>query len=164
MLTQVDIVISSTGSPSFILNKQTAQGVIAARKNRPIFFVDIAVPRDIDPAVNTIDNMFVYDIDDLSQVADANLRQRQKRPIEPSTLSKKKSARWYTALKTHEVAPTIVSLQSELDEMRRTQIERFRPKLGNLDPQQEAAIEGSDAQHRQQDRPSSYYRNEEAGQ
>ena len=141
VLTQVDIVISSTGSPSFILNKKTAQGVIAARKNKPIFFVDIAVPRDIDPEVNSIDNMFVYDIDDLRQVADDNLRQRQREADQAERIIEEEVAKMVHRLKTHEVAPTIVSLQSELDDLRRAEIERFRSKLGTLDPQQEKALE-----------------------
>ena len=141
VLTQVDIVISSTGAPSFILNKKTAQGVIAARKNKPIFFVDIAVPRDIDPEVNSIDNMFVYDIDDLRQVADANLRQRQKEADRAERIVEEEVAKMVHRLKTHEVAPTIVSLQSGLDELRRGEIERFRSKLGALDQQQEKALE-----------------------
>ena len=141
VLTQVDIVISSTGSPSFILNKKTAQGVIAARKNKPIFFVDIAVPRDIDPEVNSIDNMFVYDIDDLHQVADANLRQRQREADQAERIVEEEVTKMVHRLKTHEVAPTIVSLQSELDDLRRAEIERFRSKLGTLDPQQEKALE-----------------------
>lgn len=141
VLTQVDIVISSTGSPSFILNKETARGVIAARKNKPIFFVDIAVPRDIDPEVNSIDNMFVYDIDDLRQVADANLRQRQREAGRAERIVEEEVTKMVHRLKTHEVAPTIVSLQSELDDLRRAEIQRFRSKLGTLDPQQEKAVE-----------------------
>jgi len=141
VLTQVDIVISSTGSPSFILNKETARGVIAARKNKPIFFVDIAVPRDIDPEVNSIDNMFVYDIDDLRQVADANLRQRQREAGRAERIVEEEVTKMVHRLKTHEVAPTIVSLQSELDDLRRAEIQRFRSKLGTLDPQQEKALE-----------------------
>ena len=141
VLNQVDIVISSTGSPRFILNKKTAQGVIAARKNKPIFFVDIAVPRDIDPEVNSIDNMFVYDIDDLRQVADDNLRQRQREADQAERIVEEEVTKMVHRLKTHEVAPTIVSLQSELDDLRRAEIERFRSKLGSLDPQQEKALE-----------------------
>ena len=79
LLQSVDIVLSSTGAPGYILSKSTAQGVIAARRNNPIFLVDIAVPRDIDPEINDVDNMFVYDIDDLQQVASANMKHRPAR-------------------------------------------------------------------------------------
>ena len=140
-LNRADIVISSTGSPSFILHKDMAEGVIAARKNRPIFFVDIAVPRDIDPAINSIDNMFVYDVDDLQQVADANLRERQREAERAESIISEEVKKVMHRLKTHEVAPTIVSLQSELEDLRRAEVDRFRSKLGPLDPQQEKALE-----------------------
>src|SRR5947208_1656988 len=67
---QADIIISSAGPPHFVVRKDQAERLLAARKNRPMFFVDIAVPRDIDPAVNELNNAFVYDIDDLQQVVD----------------------------------------------------------------------------------------------
>ena len=141
VLQQVDIVISSTGAPNFILTKKTAQGVIAARKNRPIFFVDIAVPRDIDPEINSIDNMFVYDIDDLQQVADANLRERRRHADLAERIVQDEVEKVMRRLKTSEVVPTIVSLQSELDDLRRAEISRHRSKLGDLTPEQEQAIE-----------------------
>src|SRR5207249_4809797 len=77
-MTGADIVITSTGAPHFIIGRNLAEQVIHRRKNKPIFFIDIAVPRDIDPAVNQIDNAFLYDIDDLQQVIDANLKERFK--------------------------------------------------------------------------------------
>src|SRR5215471_631978 len=70
-----DIVISSTGAPHFIITRSLAEQVIRNRRNKPVFFIDIAVPRDVDPQVNDIDNAFVYDIDDLQQVIDANMRE-----------------------------------------------------------------------------------------
>src|SRR5208337_3385898 len=75
-LLRVDIVISSTSSPGFILRKEAVSDIIRKRKNSPLFFIDIAVPRDIDPLVNTIDNVYLYDIDDLQEVADANIKDR----------------------------------------------------------------------------------------
>lgn len=140
-LTRVDIVITSTGAQNFILTKQTAEGVIAARRQRPIFFVDIAVPRDIDPAINSIDNMFVYDIDDLQHVADANLEQRQREAERAESIVEEELANLMHRLKTHQVAPTIVSLQDELERMRSAEIQRFRSQLGHLTPRQEQAVE-----------------------
>ncbi|MEX2299357.1 MAG: glutamyl-tRNA reductase [Bryobacterales bacterium] len=140
-LTNVDIVISSTGSPKFILTKKTAEGLIAARKNRPIFLVDIAVPRDIDPEINTIDNMFVYDIDDLQQVADANIRERQREADRAEKIIEEEVGKMMNRLKTSQIAPTIISLHSELDRLRREEIDRFRSKLGTLTPEQEQAVE-----------------------
>jgi glutamyl-tRNA reductase len=140
-LTTVDIVISSTGSPKFILTKKTAEGLIAARKNRPIFLVDIAVPRDIDPEINSIDNMFVYDIDDLQQVAEANMRERHREAERAEKIIEDEVDKMMNRLKTSQVAPTIISLHSELDRLRKEEMERFRAKLGPLTPEQEQAVD-----------------------
>src|SRR5205823_12391311 len=78
MLPEVDILIASSGAPHYILLKEDMQRVIAARRNKPMFLIDIAVPRNIDPAVNDIANVFLYDIDDLQEVVNANLRERMK--------------------------------------------------------------------------------------
>ena len=75
---RADIIISSTGSPTFILNRADGERMIHLRKNRPVFIIDIAVPRDVDPEINKVSNIFLYDIDDLRNVIDANLRQRQR--------------------------------------------------------------------------------------
>jgi len=140
-LTRVDIVITSTGAQNFILTKEDAEGMIAARRQRPIFLVDIAVPRDIDPTINTIDNIFVYDIDDLQHVADANLEQRKGEAERAEKIVEEELDKLMHRLKTHQVAPTIVSLQSELERLRQSEVERYRSKLGTLTPQQEEAIE-----------------------
>ena len=141
VLQQVDIVISSTGSSEFILTKETASGVITARRNRPLFLVDIAVPRDIDPEINTIDNIFVYDIDDLQQVADANLHERRRHAELAESIVQEEVAKMMHRIETDEVAPTIVSMQSALDDIRRHEITRHRSKLGELTPEQEQTIE-----------------------
>ena len=137
----VDIVISSTGAPGFIITRERAQALMGTRKNRPMFLIDIAVPRDIDPEVNRIDNMFLYDIDDLQQVADANKRQREREAERAEAIVEAEVERMIERLKAHDVAPTIVSLQAELDRIRRSEVERHRARLGALTPEQEQAID-----------------------
>jgi glutamyl-tRNA reductase len=78
MLKDIDIVVSSTGSTRYIIHKEQLGAVIRARKNKPMFFIDIAVPRDIDPAINEIDNIYVYDIDDLRGIVDSNKEERKQ--------------------------------------------------------------------------------------
>src|SRR5260370_41404019 len=78
MLPEVDIVITSSGAPHYILRKDDMQRGIAARRNKPMFLIDIAVPRHIEPAVNEVDNVFLYDIGDRREVVKANLRERMK--------------------------------------------------------------------------------------
>jgi len=77
-LKRVDIIISSTGAPGFVITRDDVKRIIRARKNRPIFFIDIAVPRDIDPDINRLDNAYVYDIDDLKGAIEENIEDRQK--------------------------------------------------------------------------------------
>ena len=77
-LEQVDIVLTSTGAPGFILEHARLEAVIKKRRNKPMFVIDIAVPRDIDPRVNDINNIYLYDVDDLQEVIQANMKERQK--------------------------------------------------------------------------------------
>ena len=83
MLHEVDIVIASSGAPHYILSRDDMQRVIAARKNKPMFLIDIAVPRNIDPAVNDIEGVFLYDVDDLEGVVNAKSRSARSRPNRP---------------------------------------------------------------------------------
>lgn len=141
LLQRVDIVISSTGAPGYILTKRTAQGVIAARRNRPIFLVDIAVPRDIDPSIHEVENMFVYDIDDLQRVTAENLKHRRREADRAERIVEEELDRLLQRLRTHEAAPAIVALNARLEEIRLGELERYRAKLRGLSPEERAAVE-----------------------
>ena len=142
LLQRVDIVLSSTGAPGFILSKRTARGVIAARRNKPIFLVDIAVPRDIDPDINNVDNMFVYDIDDLQQVAAANMKHRRHEADIAEKIVEEEVERTLNRLQAHRATPAIVSLNERLELIRKGELERYRSKLRGLTKDQQEAIEG----------------------
>ena len=105
---RADIVISSTGAPHFIITRPLAEQVIRNRRNNPVFFIDIAVPRDVDPSVNDIDNAFVYDIDDLQQVIDANMKERMKEAGRAEEIVDREVQAFCTRMQSREVAPTIV--------------------------------------------------------
>ena len=141
MLPEVDILIASSGAPHYILHKDEMQRVIAARRNRPMFLIDIAVPRNIEPAVNEIDNVFLYDIDDLQEVVNANLRERMKAAERAESLVAEEVERTMARLKVAEVTPTIVGLQEQLEQIRAGEIEKARRKYGPFTPEQERAIE-----------------------
>jgi glutamyl-tRNA reductase len=141
MLPEMDIVIASSGAPHYIVNKEEMQRVIAARRNRPMFLIDIAVPRNIDPAINSIDNVFLYDIDDLQEVVHANLRERLKEAEHAEALVTEEVERMMARLKVAEVTPTIVSLQEQLEQIRAAEIEKVRRKFGPFTQQQEQALE-----------------------
>jgi glutamyl-tRNA reductase len=136
-----DIVITSTGAPHFIIGRNLAEQVIHRRKNKPMFFIDIAVPRDIDPAVNEIDNAFLYDIDDLQQVIDANLKERLKEAMRAEEIIDHEVEAFCQRLQAREVAPTIVELREGLEKLRRDEIERNRRHLKDLSPEQQAAVD-----------------------
>ena len=141
MLPEVDILIASSGAPHYILHKDEMQRVIAARRNKPMFLIDIAVPRNIEPSVNEIDNVFLYDIDDLQEVVNANLRERLKAAERAEELVAEEVERTMARLKVAEVTPTIVGLQEQLEQIRAGEIEKARRKYGPFTPEQEQAIE-----------------------
>ena len=141
MLPEVDIVITSSGAPHYILHKDEMQRVISARRNKPMFLIDIAVPRNIDPAVNQVDNIFLYDIDDLQEVVNANLRERMKEAENAEALVAEEVDRTMARLKVAEVTPTIVSLQEQLEQIRTGELEKVRRKFGPFSPEQEQALE-----------------------
>ncbi|MFH0725654.1 MAG: glutamyl-tRNA reductase [Pseudomonadota bacterium] len=111
----VDIIISSTGATEFVILPAHVKAVMRSRKNRPLFFIDIAVPRDIDPAINRITNVYVYDIDDLKGVVDENIEDRSREAVKAERLVDEaviQFRKWYESL---HVIPTIVALRQKLD-------------------------------------------------
>ncbi|MCC7174145.1 MAG: glutamyl-tRNA reductase [Bryobacterales bacterium] len=140
-LPEIDIVITSSGAPHFILGKEEVKHAIEVRRNRPMFLIDIAVPRNVDPAVNQIDNVFLYDIDDLQRVAEQNRQGRMVRAEQAEQIVSEEVDRLLARLKAREVAPTIVRLQEQLEQLRLAELERLRPRLGPLSASQEEALE-----------------------
>lgn len=140
-LPDIDVLIASSGAPHYILHKDDMKKVIGARKNRPMFLIDIAVPRNIEPAVNELDNVFLFDIDDLQKVVQSNLQSRQQEAQEAEQIVAEEVERMVTRLRAREMGPMIVSLQQQLETVRMAEMERVRGKLGALTPQQEEAIE-----------------------
>lgn len=139
--TEADIVISSTGAPHPIFRKEHGQQFMHRRRNRPMFFIDIAVPRDVDPAMNKVEGIFVYDIDDLQQVAASHIAERQTQAGDAETLINAEVERFHQRRRTVNVAPAIVSLQSQAEEIRQSELKRMHAKLGILSEEQLAAVE-----------------------
>jgi glutamyl-tRNA reductase len=140
-LAEADIVISSTGSSKFLIKKEDAQKAIAQRKNRPVFFIDIAVPRDIDPQINQIENIFLYDIDDLKSVAESNRKERAKEAEKAEEIVLRESEIFWNKLKSFDIAPTIREIQNQIEMVRQQEIQRTMKKLGSLSPEQKEAID-----------------------
>jgi glutamyl-tRNA reductase len=141
MLPEIDIVITSSGAPHYILYKQEVKRVIELRRNRPMFLIDIAVPRNIDPSVNDLENVFLYDIDDLQKVVDRNRQGRRQHAEQAEEIIAEEVDRTLTRLKAREATPVIVRLQEQLEHLRQAEVERLRSRFGELTPQQEEALD-----------------------
>src|SRR5271167_3386519 len=138
---RADIVITSTGSPHFIFKPEHGQKLMALRKNKPMFFIDIAVPRDVDPEMNRVEGLFVYDIDDLQQAVSSHVADRKKEAEKAEAIVNGEVDRFHARLQTLDVVPTIVSLQDHLETIRQAEIDRVRGRLGTLTADQELAVE-----------------------
>lgn len=136
-----DIVVTSTGSHEPIIRTKDVQDYMHRRKNRPMFFIDIAVPRDVEAAVNQVDGAFVYDIDDLQQVVASNLVDRSREAQRAEAIIQQELAKFLDRVHELHVVPTIVRLQDSVELMRLSEIERMRSRLGPLTAEQEAAID-----------------------
>jgi glutamyl-tRNA reductase len=138
---RADIVITSTGSPHFIFKPEHGERLMALRKNKPMFFIDIAVPRDVDPEMNNIDGIFVYDIDDLQQAVSSHVADRKKEAEKAEAIVNGEVDKFHARLLTLDVVPTIVSLQDHLETIRQAEIDRVRGRLGSMTTDQELAVE-----------------------
>src|SRR5580692_7496888 len=142
---RADIVITSTGAPHAIFRREHGEQFLSRRKNRPMFFIDIAVPRDVSQDMAKLDGIFAYDIDDLQQAVTSHVADRRKEAelaeaIIASEVENFK-ARLEARLHTLDVVPTIVSLQDHLETIRQAEIDRVRSRMGPLTPEQEMAVE-----------------------
>src|ERR1700681_959477 len=142
---RADIVITSTGSPHAIFRREHGEQFLARRKNRPMFFIDIAVPRDVSPEMGKLDGIFTYDIDDLQQAVSSHVADRRKEAERAEAIINSEvenfKARFEARLHSLDVVPTIVSLQDHLETIRQAEIDRVRSRLGHLTPEQEIAVE-----------------------
>jgi glutamyl-tRNA reductase len=138
---QADIVISSTGAPHPIFRREHGQAFLHRRRNRPMFFIDIAVPRDVDPLMGNLEGIFVYDIDDLQQVAVAHLTERSREAAAAEALIAGEVERFHQRQLAVNVAPAIVALQRQAEEIRQAELKRAQAHLGPLSAEQIAAVE-----------------------
>jgi glutamyl-tRNA reductase len=138
---EADIVITSTGAPHPIFRREHGHAFLHRRRNRPMFFIDIAVPRDVDPEMNKLDGIFVYDIDDLQQVAVAHMEERSREAIDAEGIIAAEVERFHQRQRAVNVAPAIVALQRKAEEIRIAELQRIHARLGTLTAEQLAAVE-----------------------
>jgi glutamyl-tRNA reductase len=140
-LATVDIVIASTGAPDPVIRREVVQPIVYARRGRPLFFIDIAVPRDVESSVGALDDVYCYDIDDLKQVVDANIRERSREAQRAEALVEREAGKFLARLGDVEVIPTIVSLRERLEIIRAGEVKRALARLPGASPETREAIE-----------------------
>ena len=140
-LATVDIVVTSTGATEPVIRRDLVQRVMHGRRGRPLFFIDIAVPRDVEESVETLDDVYCYDIDDLKQVVDANLRERAKEAQRAEALVEREVAKFAARLRDVEVIPTIVSLRERLENIRLAELKRALGRVPDASAETREAME-----------------------
>ncbi|MHB8389412.1 MAG: glutamyl-tRNA reductase [Acidobacteriaceae bacterium] len=136
-----DIIVSSTGSEKPIFLRQHAELYMHRRKQRPMFFIDIAVPRDVDPEINRVEGIFVYNIDDLQAVAISNLSNRAKEALDAEAIVRDEVERYTRRMHSLDGVPSIVALQESLEEVRQNELRRMASRLSHLSSEQMRAVE-----------------------
>jgi glutamyl-tRNA reductase len=140
-LPQADIVICSTAADSYVVTEQMVRDALAKRRNRPAFFIDISVPRNVDPAIGKIPNVFVFDVDDLESVISSNIREREREAERAELIVESEIMQFQQALRALESGPSIGALKQMLQDIARVELKRQRNRLGSLSPEQESGIE-----------------------
>ena len=140
-LAEADIVICSTAAKGFVITENMAREALSKRRNQPAFFIDISVPRNIDPGVGKIPNAFVFDIDDLESVISSNIREREREAKRAELIVESEIMQFQQALRALDIGPTIGALRQKLQDIARSELTRQRNRLGTLTPEQEHAIE-----------------------
>ncbi len=140
-LASADIVICSTGARKHIVTHEMAERARQSRRNRPAFFIDISVPRNVDPSVAKLGNIFVFDIDDLEAVVASNIREREREAERAELIVESEVMQFQQALRNLDIGPTVGALKEKLRDIAREEFQRQRGRLGELTPEQEQAIE-----------------------
>jgi glutamyl-tRNA reductase len=140
VLPSADVVICSTGAPDYVLRASETARAMKTRKKGPIVFIDISVPRNVDPALANAQNTFVFDIDDLQSVVEANLKERQRQAEAAEVIIDTEVKHFIGLLKSLDLGPSIVELKQVLSELAIVELKRNRKRLGALTTEQETAI------------------------
>src|SRR5205085_10219040 len=140
-LATCDIVIASTAAPHHVIERSQIERALHARKMRTLFLIDLSVPRNIDPSIAEIDGAYLYNIDDLQQVADANRELRHQKAEQAEGIIEREVENFRRRLRSQDVVPTIVELQQALESIRSMELEKCLRRLGPISTEQRQAIE-----------------------
>jgi glutamyl-tRNA reductase len=145
-LEHADVVVASTSSEGYVLSAAQVERAMRARRGRPIFFVDIAVPRDLDPAINELEGCYLYDIDDLERVVDESVAGRRAEAVRAEAIVAEEAERFRAWQLSLDVVPAIVSLRAHAESIRERELARAESRLGSLSPSQRRAVESLTSQ------------------
>lgn len=142
-MAEADIIISSTGATQTVIRRRDIQDIMKKRRGRPMFFIDIAVPRDVDPDVNALDNVFLYDIDDLKEVVEENLAQRKSEADKARIIVARETEKFALWLRSLDLKPTILDLLARGDSLAHRELKKTLRRLGpkGEDPEVAEALE-----------------------
>ncbi len=140
-LAHMDIIICSTGAPTYILVREQMNKVMKERKHRPVFIIDISVPRNIDPDINKIENVYLYDIDDLQEVIDSNILERKKEAEKAEQIIDDEVAKFIKWMSSLDSVPTIVALRQKAEVIKNEELEKFRVKCPDMSEDRLKAVE-----------------------
>jgi len=140
-LLTADVLISSTGAGGYLLTRDQVKAAMRRRRQRPLFLIDIAVPRDLDPAINDLDNVYLYNIDDLKEVVDRNLEERRREAARAERLVAQEAVKFMGWMETLEVFPTIIALKEKAEGICQAELEKTLRQLGPLTEEQQRALE-----------------------
>jgi len=137
---EAEIVICSTGAPHYLVNHDQVRGALDTRRNRPMMFIDISVPRNIDPAISNLDNAFVFDVDDLESIAEANRSEREREAMRAEAIIESEVEHFTAALAEGDLNAVIGAFRREVSSMTFAELDRSRKRLGGLSEDQEEAL------------------------
>jgi glutamyl-tRNA reductase len=140
-LAAADIVISSTSAPHYVITRERVERAFKHRRHRPMFLIDIAVPRDLDPEINRVRDAYLYDIDDLQHVVEQNRSEREKEAQHAERIVEQELASVNDWLRSLEVVPTIATLREAVEDIRRGELERLGNRLSDLTDEQRAQVD-----------------------
>ncbi|HEY0765735.1 MAG TPA: glutamyl-tRNA reductase [Pyrinomonadaceae bacterium] len=141
VLHETDVVICSTGAPDYVVTEARTRKALERRRNRPTCFIDISVPRNIDPAVSNIPNCFLFDIDDLESVISSNIREREREAERAELIVQSEVMQFQQKLRLMDIGPSIGAMRQNMQDVALAELARQRKRLGPLTKDQEAAIE-----------------------
>jgi glutamyl-tRNA reductase len=140
-LAGADIVVTATGSSEPVLTRASLEEAMRPRRSRPLFVIDIAVPRDVDPEAGSLDQVFLYNIDDLQTIVKENLARRTSEVARAELIVREEVARFRTWMQSREVVPTVVALRQRFEAIRQAELQRLEPKLAALPPEARARVD-----------------------